>query len=440
VKRLVLVVLAACGGSKQEPPPETRAPAPMAATSAAPAPARAATPGEVFRREQPTYIVGTSGDDRSDRTIAGQVDLVRSLLTPDAKRIADTEVELASGPAGWPANPIVYGGEHVNALIAALGPQLPFSIRAGRLAIGGRVFEGDDLALITVVPARSGDRGHPELLLFAGTGTPGVAEINAPSIMRADAPIVIADAFGPLVTGTWERGADGSPRAQLGELNRRVGWRDHTRDIGGIAVKLRFFDRAAPEGDAPAIARASRGIETVVQKLALRGALSMTVYVHPDRRSKQLLTGDSGDGHAVAFARALHVLDEGGLEALVAHEATHVIVPQVWGVAGSPLFGEGLAVWVAGQYGGTPFASFRKLATPSGPIRELLGPKLRSLPEAVAYPLAAIIVDVAVATVGLPSVLAHLYGATAATWDDACKRAGTTAAALDQALAAALAP
>ncbi|HSK05698.1 MAG TPA: hypothetical protein VK932_30830 [Kofleriaceae bacterium] len=439
MKRLALVVLAACGGSKQEPPAETREPAPAAAAASV-APARAVTPGEFFRRGLPTYIVGTSGDDRSDRAIAGQADLVRSLLTPGARRIADTEIALAKGPTGWPANPVVYGGEHVNALIAALGPQLPFSIRAGRLAIGDRVFEGDELALITVVPARPGDRGHPELLLFAGTGTPGIAEINAPSIVRVDAPIVVADAFGPLVTGTWEPGPEGAPRAQLGAPNRRVGWRETARDVAAIAVKLRFFDRSAPEGDAPAIARAARGIETVVRKLAPTGALSMTVYVHPDRRSKQLLTGNGGDGHAVAFARVLHVLDGDGLEALVAHEATHVIVPQVWGAAGSPLFGEGLAVWVAGQYGGTPFEGFRKLARPSGPIRELLGPKLRSLPEAVAYPLAAIIVDVAVATVGLPNVLAHLYGATTATWDDACKRAGTTAAALDQALATALAP
>ena len=36
-----------------------------------------------------------------------------------------------------------------------------------------------------------------ELLLYAGTGTPGVGEINSPGVSRGAEPIVIADAFGP---------------------------------------------------------------------------------------------------------------------------------------------------------------------------------------------------------------------------------------------------
>ena len=440
---IVVAGLVACGNAKHEPAAGSGAtagsgaPTGSGATSVAPAPA--ITPRAFFGRGELTYIVGTAGDARADRAIAGQAELVRSIVTPGAPRIADTEVDAARGPAAWPPNPVVYGGAHVNSLIAAIAPALPLAITAGTLALGEQVFAGDDLALIAVVPGRRGARGYPELLLFAGTGTPGIEEINAPSVMRADAPIVVADAFGPLVTGTWVRGPDGSPRAQLGPPARRVGWRETATTVAGVAVRFRFWDGAVPDGDAAAIARASRGVAAVVARLAPAGAPSLTIYVHPDRRSKQALTGNGGDGHAVAFARALHVFDVAGLEALVAHEATHVIAPQAWGPAGSSLFGEGVAVWVAGQYGGAPLTELRSLTRPSGPIRELLGPRFRGLPEASAYPLAAIIVEVAVAKVGLANVRDHLYGATSATWEDACTRAGTSAAALDAAVAAALA-
>jgi hypothetical protein len=80
-------------------------------------------------------------------------------------------------------------------------------------------------------------------------------------------------------------------------------------------------------------------------------------------------------------------------------------------------------------------ADFRKLPRPALTIRELLGPKFRSLPEGTGYPLAALVVDAAIAKVGLAAVRHHLYGATAATWDDACRCAGIPSTALDDALA-----
>jgi hypothetical protein len=270
-------------------------------------------------------------------------------------------------------------------------------------------------------------------LLFAGTGTPGIAEINSSTVMRGNAPIVIADEFGPIITGTWQIDPDGTPRAQVGVSARRVGWRTIDKTIAGVAVAFRFVDKSSPARDTAAIDRASRGIATSATKLAATGTLAMAVYVHPDRASKQALTGNGGDGHAVAFARALHVIDGDALETLVAHEATHVIAPQAWGPAGSPLFGEGIAVWTSGQYGGTPAARFRKRARPAQSIRELLGPAFRTLPEFTSYPLAGVLVEVAIAKVGLANVRDHLYGATASTWDDACVRAGTTAAALEDA-------
>jgi hypothetical protein len=431
------LALAACGSKKTEEVPVGSA---SGSVSPAVAAKTALTPRGFLNRGTPTYIAGTAGDDASDRGIAGQVDLMRSLLTPDAKRIADTDVDPKQGPAAWPQNPMIYGGAHVNALVAAIAPDLPFTVTAGKIAIGDRTFEGDGLALIVVVPARAGK--YPDFVLFAGTGTPGVAEINAPHVMRVDAPIVIADAFGPLVVGSWKADAGGVAVPQLGQPGRRVGWRETRKDVGGIAVTFRFYDKADATLDGPAIERATRGIEKMIEKLGLaKGAgLAMTIYVHPDQRSKQSLTGNGGAGHAVAFAKTLHVYDSGaGFEELVAHEGSHAITPQLWPPPGSPLFGEGVAVWIAGGYAGKSLAELRTTTPKQGPIKELLGSKFRKLREVDAYPIGGILVEIAVQQVGLANVRDHLYGATTATWDEACKRAGTTAETLDAALAAALA-
>lgn len=415
VRRMVVAVALAACSKRSEPvpePPPTRPPAPVTNT----------TPRTFFAAGTPTFVVGTAGDERVDRAIAGQAELLRSMVFPTAELVADTAVD----PAAWPARPLIYGGPHVNTLLAKL--TLPFSLAAGKLSIGGETFDGDGYALIAVVPAQG---NVPELLLYAGTGTPGIEEINSSTFGRADAPIVIGDAFGPLVTGTWDRGADGTLRAVLGARARRVNWRATEQTVANVAVTYRFWDGAPAAGDAAPIAEASRGIATVMSKLSIDARPAMTVYVHPDQRSKAALTGNGGDGHAVPLARTLHVWNTPGLDALVAHEATHVILPQVWGHAGSALLGEGVAVWVAGQYGGTPFASFRPAATAT--IADLLGAGFRKLPEGTSYPLAAIFVDVAIQAVGLAGVREHLYGASPATWADACKRAGTTAEALEAA-------
>ncbi len=74
-----------------------------------------ATTPSAFLRRVPTYVVGTTGDDISDRVVANQAEMIRSIFTPDAKTLRDAEVG-----AAWPANPIVYGGAHVNAASAAI--------------------------------------------------------------------------------------------------------------------------------------------------------------------------------------------------------------------------------------------------------------------------------------------------------------------------------
>lgn len=58
------------------------------------------------------------------------------------------------------------------------------------------------------------------------------------------------------------------------------------------------------------------------------------------------------------------------------------------------------------------------------------------MPEAETCPFGGMLVTVAIELVGLDAVRDHLFGATAETWADACKAAGTTAEALDAAVAA----
>lgn len=167
-----------------------------------------------------------------------------------------------------------------------------------------------------------------------------------------------------------------------------------------------------------------------MKKLGIEAPPDLDVMLHPSHTVKEKLTGFAGDGHAVPYARALHVVKfapepGGALERLVAHEGTHLLAHEAWGPPGTPFLGEGLAVWVSGQYGGKPLASFEtKGKTP--PARALLGPDFRRVPEAETYPRAGLFVDAAVREIGLPKVRDHLYGATPATWDAACEAAGTT--------------
>ncbi len=279
-------------------------------------------------------------------------------------------------------------------------------------------------------------------MLYAGTGMPGVAEINA-GFSRSDAPIIIIiiiDAFGPLITGTWQIGPDGVATAQLGKPERRVAWRESKRTIKGATVTFKLFEATA-DRDAPMIDQAAAGIATALDNLAparTERPVSFTVVIHPDKRSKATLTGNAGDGHAVGFANTLHVFAHEGLACLVTHEATHSILLLNWPPAGSSLLGEGIAVWTTGGYAGQPLGSFKGKVKPR-PIKELLASKtFRSLPEPETYPIGGTLLDAAIAKVGLVKVRDHLYSATAETWDDACKAAGTTAAELDAAVAAAL--
>ncbi|MFQ5809213.1 MAG: hypothetical protein ACE5JM_06310 [Armatimonadota bacterium] len=411
-----------------------------------------ATPNDFLGRGTPTFVVGTAGDDRADRCIVAHVDLIRGMLFPDAPVVTDQSIDPAKGPEGWPRNPVVYGGPHVNHLLAALADSLPLQMEQGKLVLGGQVFEGDEYRLIAVVPAREADErgpGYPEFLLYAGTGVPGVAAINA--VHHGAEPILVTDTFGRLLAGTWLRGEGGAPRPYFPQGRaRRIAWRTVERQLASpagetAAVRLLFPDQIpADESDTAVIEACMRGLSRAVQRLAIADPTQLSVYIYPDRDSKCALTGNTGDGHAVVASRTLHVArfgtsPGGPLEGLVMHEGTHVLTYESWGPAGSPLLAEGVAVWACGKYGGVALDAWRTRLPRSTPqVADLLGGLFRQMPERQSYPLAGLFVEAVVDTVGIERLRDHLYGATPSTWEAACEGAGTTPRALEAAFRKAL--
>ncbi len=233
---------------------------------------------------------------------------------------------------------------------------------------------------------------------------------------------------------------------------RRIAWRTVTRDlkIGAMAkpvvIHVRFPQQLPAAMDEEQVIQAClRGLATAVQKLGAASSTDLSIYVYPDLGSIASLTGKRGDGHAVVEARVLHVVrydpgPGGGFEKLLVHEGTHVLAHEAWGTVGTPLFGEGLAVWAAGVYGGVSLDNWkRRIRQPVPAVKDLLGKLFRQMPENQSYPLSGILLDVAVEKLGIRNVRQHLYGATASTWEAACKQTGTTAQELESEFRAALA-
>jgi hypothetical protein len=393
----------------------------------------ATTINEFFAQGTPTFVRGTKGTRVEDRRIATQIDLMRGLVFPGAVVMDDTHVDRSNGRDAWPDNAVVYGGRHVNASVEGVVDEFDLDVDATRVRVGETVLEGDDLRLIAVVPASD---DHPSFVWYAGTGPAGVAEINA-GIPTGHA-LVVADRFGLLAAGQWAV-EGGRVAPTLGPRQRRIEYRSETRSLpgfGGGASATVTFEFPSMVAESPAdearIEAALAGLQQAVNLLQIREPVDMAVYLYPDRKSKQQLTGNGGDGHAVPSSRTLHVLaaQPSAMTSLVAHEGTHVLGYYAVGPAATPLMGEGMAVWVSGSYGGKSLAQLRDAVEPVA-IERLLGPQWAKLPEQHKYPLAATAFEAAVKTVGLPEVGEHLMSATPATWSAACAAAGTTPEVLD---------
>lgn len=420
----VALIACACSDKTKSEPEAEPAHDPQPGPNSSPAPDPVPTVNGFFTGT-PTLIVGTAGDDRADQRIAVQAGLFRGLAFPAAKLVPDSSIT-----GDWPERPVLYGGEDTNSLLASLGASLPLRADSNRIEVDGQRFDQPGFRIVAVVPAS--DR-HPAFVVYAGTGEAGMAEINAG--MDLGAPIVIADAHGTLVHGRYEQ-LDGRWVARLGERNRRIGYRKQAREHGTY-----LFPEMVPETDQDAarIDACEKALTDVAAKLEIAVPEPVDVYLYPDPRSKQQLTGNGGHGHAVPSGRALHMLavDPDALSSLMAHEATHVLAYFGWGPAGTPVMGEGLAVWVSGQYGGKPLAKLYKSAE-ALPLESLLGQGWLKLPEQDKYPLAAAVVEALIERVGLEKVREHLYSATPDQFDDALTAAGITRSELEQAVKAKL--
>ena len=413
---------------------------------AKPVPFKAVVPND-FYAQSPTFVAGTSGSAAADAEIRAQIQIIRGLLFPDAPLIEDAAVDVTKGPSAWPARPVLYGGPKTNSVLAALKPHLPFEIVSDEIRLAGRTFKGGEHRLIAAIPSAGPDADnplHPAFLIYTGAREPGVAEINA--VPHGPKPIVIADAFGPLITGSWVSGAGGTLQAKWDQPNPRAPWRKldvtFVESAGAAGAAAVYFPKglAAANDEAQVVSAIERGLERSWKALELSVASGapVRVYVYPDKNSKRQVTQNAGDGHAVVAANTLHVVrfdpaPGGSLENLIAHEATHALQYHHWGPVATPLIGEGLAVWVAGAYGGTPLSAWRGKVTKQHTIQTLLGPGFRKLPEQETYPLAGLLVSALKDLVGLAKIKTHFLSATAATWEHACKAAGTTAQAVEQA-------
>ncbi len=421
------------------------APPPSASSSHGPAAALPPprTPNEFFARGTPTFVLGTRGDDEADRAILGQVELVHESFFQAAKVIPDTSVDAARGPSAWPPNPVLYGGAHVSSLLAAIEPQLPFKVQAGLIEIGLDKIT-DPAVIISVVPARAADErgpGYPTFLLYAGNGTPGIAEINA--FQHGGDALYVGDAFGLFIRGDWIPGADGRVSPRFVQSQEREQLEHATPVVETLkgkrsATPIEIFSiRPARTVDQVAVrAAVMRGLNKAVSKLAIDDPRTFRVFVYPNRKIKELLSGQGGDGHAMAAARALHVISadpevDGPLERLVAHEGTHILAHDAWGPALMGLTGEGLAVWVAGTYQGITLEEWRKKLRPR-PLQDLIGASFRKVPEPQSYPQAGLFMAAAIREVGLQKTREHLYSAAPRDLEAACVRAGTTLAKLEE--------
>jgi hypothetical protein len=132
--------------------------------------------------------------------------------------------------------------------------------------------------------------------------------------------------------------------------------------------------------------------------------------------------------HVMRFSPA----DGGPLERLLAHEGAHVLAEKYWGPAGSPLMGEGVAVWAADHYGGLALDEWRRRLSGERPVvAKLMGGGFSALGERRAYPLAGLFVECCVRRVGVARLRDELFGAPPSAWDERCRRAATTAGELE---------
>jgi len=385
---------------------------------------------EFLSGNSPSFILGTQADDRADREVVAQVELIRGLRFPGSVRVLDDSIDVAQGAGAWPQTPVVYGGSHVNAALAGVADCLPLRVTAGEIEIAGETYSGDEYRLIALVPAvaaSEGCPGSPQFLLYAGAGTSGVTEINATP--DGNFGFIVVDRFGLLDAGIWERGDDGAVQAKITQRALRKPWRENRVQEGerveAALIVRRLQAAAVTDAERAQDLALLRGVRFAEARLGLEPASALTIYVYPDAKTKASITR-GGDAHADYASRTLHVLTAdasvgGVLERVCAHEAVHIIASDAFGAPGSPLWGEGLAVWAAGQYGGRSMLEWRHdPPRVEVGIVEFTGAGFVRTPERLSYPIAGLLVGDLIHEHGLEAFLEHIYPAGPERLEQAC--------------------
>lgn len=107
-------------------------------------------------------------------------------------------------------------------------------------------------------------------------------------------------------------------------------------------------------GDTISAAQKAANTKNLAEAVAFLGVKAPDVidfWKYPDTATKAEYTGDAGNGHAIASARALHTIWR-----VESHELVH-LVSGGWGNPPA-LLNEGLAVWLSGGWQGKPVATY----------------------------------------------------------------------------------
>lgn len=380
-------------------------------------------PNDLYRSEPLTFVTGTMGDNTSDRIVASQVSFIRSTYFPRSAVIADTSLAGAYS-VDWPDNPVVYGGGHVNRLVSAVDSCLPLRVKSNLIRIGDLQLDGPEFQLIALVSERDGDCGHPAFLLLAGSGEPGIAEIN--NIRHGVNQVEIADRFGGWIWGHWE-GAGEEIRFVADGQRPRIEWSEETLRGGepgtsGNGAMVCYPAIIPPWNDVERVHGAiTKGLAKAGEQLGVHAA-AVRVYVYPDPKSMESLTGKKADAWVSVPAQSIHItireqFDLDRVADTITHEAAHLYAFLSAGHPVSPLMGEGLAVWVSGQYGGMSLDEHAtQLDFDKEQLIRMLSVDFRNYPESATYPLAGLMVGQLVDEFGLEAVLRDYYGTFPTEW------------------------
>ncbi len=177
--------------------------------------------------------------------------------------------------------------------------------------------------------------------------------------------------------------------------NRRDPWDEYNAGLLTMTTDHHVFlyePGSAAEQDIEDLAPWQSGEYERALELLQVDALELPIrtYLYPDNATKGQVTGNSGNGHANPMNFEVHAVYSAALQAVGAHEDTHVIAWHRIGDTAWPLMGEGLAVWVNGPWWGEPLEHWMVEYRDSGELPSLqeLIDSFWTISDGITYPVA----------------------------------------------------